>query len=212
MHDDRYFTRLAAAFVRGRLSVHSALTDEEWIEMGKARGLRLHKFKRNSELPRVKAVLGILRGLAPSSLLDIGSGRGAFLWPLVEAFPHLEITSIDVSSQRVDDVNAVRAGGFDQVRGLRMDANLMEFADHSFDVVTALEVLEHMPEPGLAMAEAVRVARKFVVASVPSKADDNPEHIQLFTPQAFESLWKKSGARGVKMEYVLNHMIAVARV
>jgi hypothetical protein len=83
---DRYFTDLATAFVRGRL-VHPNAT----IQDGLNAGLRLHKFKVNSELPRVQRILGILRGLAPESLLDIGSGRGTFLWPLLAAFPELRV-------------------------------------------------------------------------------------------------------------------------
>ena len=52
------------------------------------RACKLHKFKRIDELPRVRRVIGMLRGaLRPTSLLDVGSGRGAFLWPLLDAFP-----------------------------------------------------------------------------------------------------------------------------
>jgi ubiquinone/menaquinone biosynthesis C-methylase UbiE len=210
--EGRYFTELAAAFARGRLSIEDDLAPEELIELGRARGLRLHKFKRNTDLPRVKRVLGILQGLAPASLLDIGSGRGTFLWPLLDAFPHLQITAIDTSPLRVADINAVRQGGFENLRALQMDASRIELEDNSFDVVTALEVLEHMPMPALAAAEAIRVARNFVIASVPSKEDDNPEHIQLFTRDSFEALWLAAGGRGVKIDYVLNHMIAVAKV
>jgi hypothetical protein len=56
------------------------------------------------------------------------------------------------------------------------------------------------------------VASKYVVASVPSKEDDNPEHVNLFDARGFESLFLDAGARGVKVEYVLNHMIAVVKV
>ncbi|MDX2041659.1 MAG: class I SAM-dependent methyltransferase [Acidobacteriota bacterium] len=208
----RYFTELAAAFVRGRLGIEGDFTPEELIELGRAKELRLHKFKRNTELPRVKKVLGILQALSPASLLDIGSGRGTFLWPLLDAFPHLQITAIDVSEQRVSDINAVRLGGIANLRALQMDAAAIALEDGNVDVVTALEVLEHLPESLLAAAEAIRVARNFVVASVPSKEDDNPEHIQLFTRASFEQLWLTAGARSVKVDFVLNHMIAVAKV
>jgi hypothetical protein len=70
--DGRYYTELAAAFVRGKIGGRGDLSPEELIRVGRARGLRLHKFKRQSELPRVRKVLGVLQGLAPASLLDIG--------------------------------------------------------------------------------------------------------------------------------------------
>jgi 2-polyprenyl-3-methyl-5-hydroxy-6-metoxy-1,4-benzoquinol methylase len=211
--DDRYFTRLAAAFVRGRLGLFdSRLSPEELITEGLAAGLRLHKFKRNAELPRVRKVIGVLRGLAPASLLDVGSGRGTFLWPLLDAFPHLEVTAVDTNPVRVADIAAVGAGGVASLRALRTDAEALELEDDSADVVTALEVLEHLASPMRAAAEAVRVARGYVVASVPSKEDDNPEHVNLFDARGLEALFNGAGARGVKIEHVLNHMIAVVKV
>lgn len=211
-NDERYFTQLAAAFVRGKLVVPEGLTDEDAIAFGRADGLRLHKFKRQTELPRVKKVLGILQGLAPLTLLDIGSGRGTFLWPLLDAFPYLEVTAIDVNPIRVTDINAVRQGGIENLHALEMDAAAIDLDDDAVDAVTALEVLEHLMQPAAAAREAVRVARKFVVASVPSKADDNPEHIQLFDRDSFEQLWLGAGASSVKIDYVLNHMVAVVKV
>jgi 2-polyprenyl-3-methyl-5-hydroxy-6-metoxy-1,4-benzoquinol methylase len=80
------------------------------IQLGIARDLRLHKFKRTMNLARVRKVLGILRGLQPSDMLDIGSGRGAFLWPLLDAFPGLPVTAVDLLDRRVADIEAVRRG------------------------------------------------------------------------------------------------------
>ena len=210
--DGRYYTELAAAFVRGKLGVADELSPEELIRLGKARGLRLHKFKRQAELPRIRKVLGFLQGLAPVSLLDIGSGRGAFLWPLLDSFPYLSVMALDRNPARVADIDAVRRGGVGNLRTLLADATAIGLADDCVDVVTALEVLEHMPRPARAATEAVRVARNFVVASVPSKEDDNPEHIQLFNRESFEALWTEAGAREVNIQYLLNHMVAVVKV
>jgi len=113
---------------------------------------------------------------------------------------------------RATDINAVRCGGVGRLTAVMMDARRLGFADNSFDVVTALEVLEHMETPELAMAEAIRVARRFVLISVPSHEDNNPEHINLFTKSAMERMLLSAGAAKVKIEYVLNHMIAVASV
>src|ERR1700676_2745640 len=109
-----YFSRFAAAFVQGRLAAEDDLTEaeqdlltapiaqlsedrlQELIELGRERGLRMHKFKKTMGLARVRSVLGVLRGLQPSELLDIGSGRGVFLWPLLEEFPWMPVTSVDL--------------------------------------------------------------------------------------------------------------------
>jgi hypothetical protein len=102
-----YFAPIAAAFVRGvvqpgqeNCSLFEAdfaeLNEADYcqlINIGLASDLRLHRFKRTMGLPRVAKVLGILRGLVPENLLDIGSGRGAFLWPLLDAFPDLPVTA-----------------------------------------------------------------------------------------------------------------------
>lgn len=201
------FTELATAFVRGRLADPQAS-----IEDGLRAGLRLHKFKSDVTLERVLRVLGILRGVAPENLLDVGSGRGAFLWPLLDAFPYLEVTSIDVSEQRVRDIEAVRAGGIDRLRVVQVAAGEMTFAPASFDVVTMLEVLEHMPDPVAALKRAVMVARRFVVISVPSVPDDNPEHLHLFSPADIERMAAEAGAVRATIDHVLNHRIAVLKV
>src|SRR4051812_1314395 len=117
--EDRYYVALGAAFVRGRApeiaaaaaSAASAHDDAAVFAAAIDHGLKMHKFKRNADLPRVRRVLSMLTGLAPESLLDVGSGRGAFLWPLLDAFPELEVSVIDKDEQRASDLAAVARGG-----------------------------------------------------------------------------------------------------
>lgn len=189
----RYYVDLAAAFVRGRLGGIAGRDPRRAIVAGRAAGLRLHRFKRNATLPCVRKVLGILHGLGAERLVDVGSGRGTFLWPLLDAFPALTVCALD------------------RLLAARMDAEHLALADDSADGVTVLEVLEHLRRPERAAAEALRVARRFVIASAPSKPDDNPEHIRLFTRDSLEALLLGAGARRVTIEHVPNHLIAVAR-
>lgn len=222
-----YFEVLAAAFIRSKLrGVSSAypqlftrdleeLSDEEChqlIRLASEQELRIHRFKRTMDLPRVRRVLGILKGIQPVTLLDIGSGRGAFLWPLLDEFPLLPVTCIDVRDDRVRDINAVHDGGVARLQAIRGDVTALPFASHSFDVITLLEVLEHVPATQQALAEICRVASRFVVLSVPSKEDNNPEHIHLFSQQQITQLLREQGATRVSVEYVLNHMLVIAKI
>lgn len=204
---DRYFTDLATAFVRGRLSQRNAT-----VQDGLDAGLRLHKFKVNSELPRVQRILGILRGLAPANLLDVGSGRGTFLWPLLATFPELHVTAIESSERRSSDLAAVRRGGIERLNVVRMDAERPAFAPRAFDVVTMLEVLEHLENPQQALDGLIAIARRFVLLTVPSVPDENPEHLHLFSPDELREMARIAGAPRTTIEHVLNHRIVVIRV
>lgn len=227
MYQDSY-TLLAAAYIRGKLlpapeEAWTALYSRELrdlnadeiqqlLMLAHARGLRLHRFKRTMQLPRVRKALGILRGLQPANLLDIGTGRGVFLWPLLDAFSLLPVTCVDRLQGRVADLQAVSAGGISCLQALCADVRALPFADNSFDGVTMLEVLEHIPDPGRALAEVGRVARRFALFSVPSKADTNPEHLHLFSQQQLRTLLKEHGMSRVSFEYVLNHLLVLARI
>ncbi len=211
MDPEHYYADFAAAYVRGKLPDLAELAPEELFRAGREAGLRLHRFKRTAGLPRIRKVLGILRGMGPACLVDIGSGRGVFLWPLLDALPGVAITAVDRLHHRVADIAAVRAGGVEWLTCARMDVTALGLDDSAADVVTILEVLEHLPDPAAAARETLRVARRAVIASVPSKEDDNPEHIHLFDKKSITRLFLDAGAARVNVEYVLNHMVAVVQ-
>ncbi len=219
-----YYLNFAAAFVRGRLRrnyqksalFHMPLADLTDMDLnalfvlGKKAGLRLHRYKRTSSLPRVKKVLGALKGLHPGSLLDIGTGRGAFLWPLMDSFPTLPVTCIDRLDYRITDIQDVALGGMANLHSVRMDAGYLAFKNKAFDGITLLEVLEHIPDPQPVIQEVCRVAKRFVILTVPSKQDTNPEHLHLFNPQMLRALFETTDAFKVKFDSVLNHLVLVA--
>lgn len=207
---ERYYADAAAAYMRGALPAARDMDDAAAIAHGQQNGVRLHRFKRTTDLPRVRAVLGALQGIQPQNLLDIGTGRGVFLWPLLAAFPLLEVTATDLLDHRVAMLQAVHDGGIDRLGVHQMSATDLAFEAGAFDVSTALEVLEHMQDPDAAVRELVRVSRRFIVASVPSKADENPEHIQLFGKATFGDLFTKAGAKSINISYVRGHIICVA--
>lgn len=202
---DRYYTEIAAAFIRGTLNVTERNPEKLWLLAQQAE-LRLHKFKRNAELPRIRAVLGILQNIQPLWLLDIGSGRGVFLWPLLDTFPEVFVTATDIREDRIADIQAIHHGGMKNITAEKADVMHLPFEDSVFDVVTALETLEHLSDPTTAIQEVVRVSRKHAIFSVPSKEDSNPEHIHLLTPDDFRKALQDTTVN-ISFQYVLNHMI-----
>ena len=221
---------LAAAYVRGEgqrqdIGLPEELTalpleelsedqKDELVSYGKKAELKMHYFKEKDELPRVQLVMGFLRGMVASgqiaSVLDVGSGRGAFLFPLLTEFPGLEVTSIDILPHRVSLLQSVSKGGVDNLHA--MERNLCEWdgPEGAFDAVTLLEVLEHIPDVERAAANAVRMARRYIIVTVPSKPDDNPEHIHLFTKDMLSDMFLKAGCSKVKFDSVFNHLFMIA--
>jgi len=220
----RYYLDLVAAFVRGRLgedavrqgcrsAVDSNATGEREriFRQGRQAGLKLHRFKRTMDLPRVARVLGILKGVGPGNLLDVGSGRGAFLWPLLDAFPGLAVTAVDLDARRAEELASLRAGGVARLTALTADAADLPFKDRDFDVVTALEVVEHTKDPLAALREVARVARRVVVVSVPSREDDNPGHLHLVGRELITEGFSRGGIERVSFDAVRGHLLAVGR-
>ncbi len=202
------YERVLDAYVRG-----SGCPIPEGVsayEAGRAAGLKVHYFKRTGMLPRVRIVLGFLRGVAFETLLDVGSGRGAFLWPFLEAFPDKEVHVIDMLPRRLAVLRAVAASGVYRLHAHEGDVRELALPDGSIDVVTMLEVLEHIPDAEGAVRNALRIARRHVVVTVPSKPDDNPEHVHLFTRESLGELFCRAGCSKLNFGAVLGHMFMVA--
>ena len=225
---ERYEWKPAAACVRGAAMEQSGLlprdildkpledlTQQDFeaiLQAGEAAGLRLYHFKKKDLLPRVKVVMGFLRGICPESLLDVGSGRGVFLLPFLREFPWVPVTGADILPHRVQMLSRMSRGGMDNLTALEKDITAWQEDANLFDVVTLLEVLEHIPQVEKAVANAVRLARRFVVVSVPSQPDNNPEHIHLLTKDILTKLFTDAGCTKLHFDGVNGHLILVATV
>jgi len=221
-----YMNRIAAAYVRGYAAENdldlegelicsqlSSLTDEQihkLITAGSHNGLKMYYFKEKEDLPRVKMALGFLKAIYPENILDVGSGRGVFLFPFMRDFPYAEVTSVDILPHRVEFLDTIRQGGIERLTALQEDICSWDAPDNSFDVVTMLEVLEHIPEVEQAVKNAVRLAKRYVVVSVPSKPDNNPEHIHLLTKERLTALFTAAGAKKLHFDGVNGHLFMTA--
>lgn len=204
--EQQYMTILLDAYRRGY--------EKRFRDKANAPERKDHYFKVKEDLPRVQVVLGFLRGIVPAgqckSLLDVGSGRGVFLFPLLRDFPDIEVTSLDILPHRVELLQCLHDGGIRNLHPLQADICTWNAPDKSFDVVTMLEVMEHIPDTEAVVRNAIRLARNYIIVSVPSKPDDNPEHIHLFSNEDLKRLFLENGCSKVKFMYVTNHRVMCA--
>ncbi len=183
------------------------------VKAGLDAGLKLYPFKRGTgTLARVRRTFGFLRSVSFETMLDVGSGRGVFLLPFMEEFPEVRVTSVDLLEKRVTFLNELAAGGFTGLTAVIGDICQKPFPDNSFDVVTMLEVLEHIPDVEKAVRAAVKIAKKFVAVTVPSKPDSNPEHIHLLTKEKLTAMFTAAGASRLHFDAVEGHLFMTASV
>lgn len=229
--DQRYYNTFAVAAIRGNLErlgkadlLSEALMKKMLEELGENErdeilaaaeesNIKLYHFKStHSDMPRVKKVLGFLRGICFDSLLDVGSGRGVFLIPFMEAFPYVNVKAVDILPHRIEMLSDIKNGGVDRL-DVHM-ANICEkpFPDNTADIVTMLEVLEHIPNVEDAIRAAVGIARKYVIVTVPSKEDDNPEHIHLLTKAKLTAYFTNAGVTKLSFDSVPGHLFMIAKI
>ena len=225
----RLDAKLACAYVRGvslrcgkpvlpQELLHKPLDElqedecEALLAAGREAELKLYRFKNHGDLPRVRKVLSFLRGIYPESLLDVGSGRGVFLFPFLHEFPQVPVTSVDLLPHRVELLSDISRGGVNQLTAQVQDICTGDLPEKGFDVVTLLEVLEHIPDVEAAVRAAVRLSRRYIVVTVPSKPDDNPEHIHLLTKEILTDLFTRAGCTGLRFDGVNGHLFMTAHV
>lgn len=111
-------------------------------------------------------VQSILQCLPPhASILEVGCGPGEStrrIFPMVNG-RHLEASEFE---QRLVDINLQM--GF-PVPLRQESVYQLQRADHSFDCLLLLEVLEHLDDYALALKELFRVSRESVIISVPNE-------------------------------------------
>ena len=183
------------------------------VQAGRDAELKLYPFKESTQvLARTRRTLGFLHSVSFESMLDVGSGRGVFLIPFMKEFPWVRVTGLDLLEKRVTFLNELADGGFHQLHAEQKDICDQPFPDNSFDVVSMLEVLEHIPAVEKAIASAVRMARQYVVVTVPSKPDSNPEHIHLLTKDKLTQMFGAAGCTRLHFDGVEGHLFMVAAI
>ncbi len=102
---------------------------------------------------------------APSSVLDVGCGEGVLVHSWARQRPDGRFVGIDLEEESIQ-------AGWEQRRAPNLDYRVMRaenlpFAENEFDLASAVEVLEHVPDPRHTLAEMARCAKDHLLVSVP---------------------------------------------
>jgi 2-polyprenyl-3-methyl-5-hydroxy-6-metoxy-1,4-benzoquinol methylase len=102
----------------------------------------------------------------PGSLLDVGCGEGMLVhkWAL-RLGAERRVVGIDLQEESIQAGWAER--GAPNLEYKIMRAENLPFADGEFDLASAIEVLEHVPDPEHTLSEMARCAQRHLLVSVP---------------------------------------------
>jgi 2-polyprenyl-3-methyl-5-hydroxy-6-metoxy-1,4-benzoquinol methylase len=129
--------------------------------------------KYGSSNPVVRRLMGgfersldeLLDRAAPRSLLDVGCGEGVLAQRWARRLLDARLVGIDLEE---DSIQA----GWAKHRAPNLEYRVMEagtlpFADGEFELASAIEVLEHLPDPERTVSEMARCAGHHLLVSVP---------------------------------------------
>ncbi len=97
--------------------------------------------------------------------LDVGCAEGHMLFYLHKRKAIGDMTAVDIDEEKLE--YAKKHYPFCTYK--KGDINSLDFEDHTFDYIIAAEILEHLPDPELALNELRRISKKgaFILISVP---------------------------------------------
>lgn len=100
-------------------------------------------------------------------LLDVGCGPGSITRGLAERLPAGQVVGLDLSRETLELARRdAAARGLMNLRYQEGSVYELSFADGSFDVAYAHQVLQHLRERGLALSEMLRVVKPGGVVAV----------------------------------------------
>ena len=110
------------------------------------------KYWHSRKWHHLKEFLISVRG---NRLLDIGCADGTTTRQIKKILPLTTITGIDLYKKAID--HAKRKEG--KIRFIHGDVHKLPFDDNSFEIVTAIETIEHLDNPNRALTEIYRVLK-----------------------------------------------------
>jgi len=144
---------------------------------------------------------------APSSMLDVGCGEGVLVHKWAQRLGDRRVVGIDLQEESIQSGWAERQAPNLEYRVIE-DAKL-PFEANEFDLASAIEVLEHVPDPEHTLSEMARCAQRHLLVSVPreplwrmlnmargaywSALGNTPGHLNHWSRHSFVALLARHG-------------------
>jgi len=155
----------------------------------------------------------------PRSLLDVGCGEGVLVHKWAERLGEKRVVGIDLEEESIQAGWAEREAPNLEYRTMQAGratgpsptdrVENLPFADGEFDLASAIEVLEHVPDPEHTLAEMARCAERHLLVSVPreplwrmlnmargaywSELGNTPGHLNHWSKRSFVGLLSRHG-------------------
>ncbi len=116
-----------------------------------------------AEMHRCMAAWSVFPSGKVESILDVGCGDGFFCRWISRKTRARRVVGADISAGRL----ARARSRYPEIEYVRGEIPCLPFRDGEFDLVSCIEVLEHLADPVEALRELARVARRHLVVTVP---------------------------------------------
>jgi 2-polyprenyl-3-methyl-5-hydroxy-6-metoxy-1,4-benzoquinol methylase len=171
--------------------------------------------KYGSENPVVRRLMAsfertldeLMAQARPQSLLDVGCGEGVLVHRWALSMPQARLVGIDLEEESIQAGWAER--GAPNLEYRTMAAEDLPFAEDEFELASAIEVLEHVPDPEHTVAEMARCASRHLLVSVPreplwrmlnmargayiGQLGNTPGHLNHWSKRSFTKLLARHG-------------------
>jgi SAM-dependent methyltransferase len=144
----------------------------------------------------------------PQSLLDVGCGEGVLTHQWAQRLgDERRVVGIDLDDPALHAEWAKRTAPNLEYRVMK--AENLPFANDEFETATAIEVLEHVPDAEHTVAEMARVAKRWLLVSVPREPlwrglnmargaywkdlGNTPGHVNHWSKRSFVALLSRHG-------------------
>jgi len=169
-------------------------------------------------------IVFLVGSIEVKKVLDIGCGEGFVINKLLSSYPHFKIIGLDINA----DVLCFAKHLNPRVEFIEGDINNFPLKKKSFDLVMAIEVLEHMRRPMEVLERVKEITTKYALFSVPNEPffrisnfirfknfshfGNDPEHLQNWTKVQFLKLLKSNGFTILKVTTPFPWIIVLAEI